>query len=181
MELAVGVAVEVGQDDAIGLYPLACEQVDDLVSARADLGMDQDGRAGLAAADGGCHQPTFLEHADALIGSARLDHARARRIWRRRAEPVVGVHPTLQVGDDPLRQQLDGRGAHPVTFRVMSIAVVAGRRHDVHTGGFRDRPHLRRTPAETDRRHLHDRMQTAARRIGHFFDCSICVLEVLAR
>ena len=95
MELAVGVAVEVGQDDAIGLYSLACEQVDDLVSARADLGMDQDGRAGLAAADGGCHQPTFLEHADALIGSARLDHARARRIWRRRAEPVVGVHPTL--------------------------------------------------------------------------------------
>src|SRR5713101_4589122 len=78
MQLEIRVAVEVGEDDPVSLYALPREQVDDLVTARSDLGVDEDGRAGLAAARRRGDQPALLERADALVGSPGLDHARAR-------------------------------------------------------------------------------------------------------
>lgn len=67
VQLQVGVAVQVGEDDPVGFHPLAREQVDDLVTARTDLRVHEDRSAGLAAADRRGYQPPFLELGDSLV------------------------------------------------------------------------------------------------------------------
>ena len=67
VQLGVGVAVEVGQDDAVGPHALAGEQVDDLGAAGPNLGVNQDRRAGLPAPDCRRVEPPLLQPADPLV------------------------------------------------------------------------------------------------------------------
>lgn len=90
------------------------------------------------------------------------------------------MHPAPQVGEDPLRQQLNRRGAHPVPFLVVGVPVVAGCGDDVHAGRFGHRPHLGRVPAEADRRHLDNRLQSAVRRAADLLDRLVDVVELLS-
>src|SRR5205814_10467156 len=138
-----------GQDDPVGLYTLAGEEIDDLMPARTDLGVDEDRRTRLAAADRRGNQPPFFKGAYALVRGSRLDYTSARGVEGGFRKPVIGVHPPLQIQEDPLRQQFHGRIAHPMTLFVVGIAVVTGRADEMDARRLSDGPQLSRSPAET--------------------------------
>ena len=57
-----------------------------------------------------------------------------------------------------------------MTLFVVGIAVVTGRADEMDARRLSDRPQLRRSPAETDRRHLDDRLQPASGSVADLFD-----------
>ncbi len=70
--------------------------------------------------------------------------------------------------------------AHPVAGRIVGVAVVPGRGHDIHAGGLGDRAHFRRSATQTDGRDLDDSLQPAALGGADLFDRVVGVIELLA-
>src|SRR3984893_5898254 len=147
--------------------------------ASADRAVQKEGGTGFSMADRGSHEAALLEFGYVLIRRSCFDDTRARGVERSPGEPVVGMHPIFEIGDDALREQLHGRLAHPVVFGVMGVAVVARSGYDMNTGCLRDRPHPGRPPSAADGCHLNDRVQPAALRVAHLFDRATGVVELL--
>ena len=158
MQLQVRIPIEVREDDALGVDPLAAEQVHDRVSTGADLRVHEDRSPGFSMAHGCRHEPALLQKRDVLVRGPRFDHAGTGRVERLGGQPVVRVHPFREVGEDALRQKLDGGFADPVSRWIVGVAMVARRRHDMNAGRLGHRAHLRRTAPKADGRDLDDRV-----------------------
>jgi hypothetical protein len=93
VQLPVRVAVEVGEGDPVGRRTGRLEQVDDLVTRGADLGVHEDRRARASARARDRLQAPPLGRRDVVVGGATLDRACPCRVQRQaRIVPVRGMH-----------------------------------------------------------------------------------------
>jgi len=147
--------------------------------ARANLGVHEDGRPGFSMPHRRRDQAAFLETTYVLVGSSRLDDAGSGLIEGSFGEPVIGMHPLLEVGQDASGQEVHRCVAHPVARGIVGVGVVAGRGNNMNPGRFGDGPHAGRPSPQADRRHLHDRLQPAAFCLIDLFDRAARVVEIL--
>ena len=153
----VGVAVDVGEDDRAD----ARQELEDLGAVRAELGVDEDGRAGPPVRLGRRVEHAPLERAQAVVARADLDRARA----------------LADVGDEALDEV---ERAHGVVRAVVRLAMDTGRRDDVEAGRARHGAQPLEVAAEADRRPVDVGRRAGSGERRDLLDRPVEVVELLS-
>ena len=165
MLVRVRVPVEVREDDGPRLDPEVAQALDDREAHRPVFGVDahrcSDGRVRRR----GGREHVLLERRQPVVARSGLD------------DPAAGA----QVGDEQIRERVDGLRAVRAVRRVVHVAMEAGRRDDVQPGGARDGGEPVEVAPDAERSPVHERPPARLDERARFRDRLVDVREVVAR